>query len=129
MSISTRPVGTSNRALSDGTSEPDPTRPSRPSKSALPVVVRAFSAMTCGADTPRDRGSQVITIRARPSVSRTMPTHVSMALLRRSARRDSVGMVVAEEASIARHSLPSGDQYPGRVCTTTSRRLARTSTA
>ena len=109
-SISTRPAGTSNLALSDGTREPEPTRPRRPSKSVVPDVVRAFTATTCGEDTPRERGSHVITIRARPSASRISPTHVSTATLRRSARLD-IGSIAADaDETIARHSPPSGAQ-------------------
>src|SRR3954471_9896303 len=128
MSTSTRPGGTSNRALSAGIAEPEPTPPSRPSNSVVPVTVRALSATTAGADTARDLGVHEITIRARPSGSLTSPTHASIAGLRRSARRDIGSIDVDADASIARHSDPSGDQYPGRACITRLRRLARIST-
>src|SRR4029078_6522070 len=101
-----RPVDTSNRTVSGVAGDVDPTGLRRPSNNVAPAVVRAVTATTCGADTPRVRGSQEITNCVRPPASRINPTHATIRLLRRSARRE-MDMALDAAAIDERHSLPS----------------------
>ena len=114
MSISTRPVVTSKRALSDGTwqiREPDLPQTSIEERRAGGGL--ALTATTCGAANPRTRGSHVITISVRPSgFGNESDPGIDHRVPRRSGRRDTDDGY-AVEAMAARHSPEPGAQYPG----------------
>src|SRR5205085_5013708 len=105
---------------------PPRTATTRPLKSSVPVFVRAVTSTAFGADALAPLGSQLSTMRACPDGSEAMPIQVSTSELRCSARVD-IG-AIAPVARSARHSPPSGAQYPGLALTSALRRVALSST-